>query len=119
MTKTLRFYGASDDLFECDCDEDRRFGGEQCNSAAASTMAWAVRDETGAGLIVTGQYAPNNVPGGTWVIGVTLLDEDVSLPPWPMRFENGPINGHPPSFYSPALVIEAPDSVTVATPAQG
>lgn len=59
------------------------------------------------GLIVVGQYAPEVVHGSTWIIGVTLLEEDKLLPEWHMRyetFENG---------YSPSLIIECPDDVEI------
>jgi hypothetical protein len=65
-------------------------------------------------LLVFAQYAPEKIPGPTWVIGVTMIDEGKAIPPWTMHFENAPPSGFPdPRSYSPMLVIEAPDDVIV------
>lgn len=100
--KTLQFYGSSDDNF---CVEGGGHDDEINNCADGSTMAYTVK-HGGEGLIVTGQYAPESIPG-VWTIGVAPLDEDVPLPEWVIRFslaERG---------YSSMLTIEVPDGAEV------
>jgi hypothetical protein len=103
--RTVGFQGHSDDLF-C-MDGERRGEPDEmgCFSGHASVK---IVDAEGRGLIVSGGYAPNYTPGASWVIGVALLDEDIPLPDWPMRWKTGD-NG-----YSPRLEIDLPDSATVA-----
>ncbi len=104
--KTLKFYGASDDLFEIEGtnkgepDEIGIYGG----AAAVSIVA-----PDGTGLVVGGFYDLPKWPhkGSCWTIAVSLLEEDKPLPAWPMRFETNK-NG-----YSPQLVIDAPDGSSV------
>lgn len=111
MAKILKFYGASDDCFECDGDITE----EQDDCAQGRVMAYRLHSAHavhGGVMIVTAQYAPKLIPGACWVIGVTLDDEDVPLPPWPMRWETAE------RAYSPMLVIEAPDDVDVAIVAE-
>ena len=105
--KKLKFYGVSDDLFEMDGDLSEEIG---CYDSGAAYHLKAADGE----MIVFGHYAPKPTPGATWVIGVTLVEEGISLPTWPMRFETAGPNGYPnPQSYSPVLVIEAPDDVVV------
>lgn len=109
--KTLKFYGASDDLFECDGDITE----EQDDCAAGRVMAYRLHSAhavNGGAMIVTAQYSAKPVDFGCWAIGVTLDNEDVPLPPWPMRWETAE------RAYSPMLVIEAPDDVDVAIVAE-
>lgn len=111
MAKTLKFYGCSDDLFECDCPEDGKLSEEQDNCASGSVMAYRLHSNhaiNGGVMLVTAHYAPKGIPGACWIIGVTLDDEDVPLPNWPMRWEM------PERAYSPMLVVEAPDDVDVS-----
>ena len=101
----LKFEGHSDDTFgeygwtsdDYDC----------CASGAMIVFRVTAGEE---GLHVCGQYSgkqwPREMPG-CWVVGVQPLDEDVPLPKWPMRFESGD------SGYSPRLVIDAPEGVSV------
>lgn len=98
--KTLKFEGYSDDTFGCDeADYD--------NCASGQPIVFNVVSG-GAGVVVSGQYAP--VHCGGWLVGVSTYDpthDDVSLPPWPMRIEPGS------STYTPALIIEVPDDAEV------
>lgn len=107
--KTLGFYGASDDLFLADVDG--KCVEELCNSGADEAMAYLVKAGTES-LVVVGIYAPAPV-GGTWVVGVTLYAEGFALPPWPMRFISENPDGTNKLPYSPRLIIEAPDNVTI------
>jgi hypothetical protein len=94
--KTLKFMGHSDDTFgeygTTMDDIDNCGSGEpiQCVIEAGSTA-----------LVVTGQYDRNGT--GTWDIGISLQDEDLSYPDWDMRisFEE----------YTTVLEIDVPDDV--------
>ena len=89
-TKTLRFWGASDDLFEI--ESTKRGDGDEIG-CFDKPMAVRVRSADRAhGLIVTAVYASIfqgradlDVPA-CWSIGVMPMDEDVPLPTWPMRW---------------------------------
>lgn len=106
--KLLKFYGASDDLFEMVGDLEEEIG---CYDEGA---AYLLRSPGGDGLIVFAQYAPNPTPGASWMLGVALIDEGVRLPDWPVRLITAPVSGYPdPRPYSPMLEIEAPDDVVV------
>lgn len=104
--KTLKFQGYSDDTFACegpkiDVDHDTCASGKPVAMLVASA-------EQGAGIIVVGQYAPGHAYG--WLIGVSPSDpthDDKPMPLWPMRI----VQGERP--YSPMLVLEVPDDVTV------
>lgn len=95
--RTLTFYGASDDLFEC--DDSARRDTEEIGCYRGPAM-YRVQDGD-AGLLVVGLYAPNNVVG-CWSVGISQLDEDKPLPDWPMVFKA--------EGYSVRLVITVPDS---------
>jgi len=106
-TKTLRWYGSSDDTFGYEIGTTG-IGDDHDNCANGSLMMFRVESSDGSdGLIVTGQYAPEPTPDGTWVVGITLLAEDLPLPNWPMHWETGDLG------YSPMLVMEVPDDVII------
>lgn len=94
--KKLKFMGHSDDTFGeygvTNDDIDNCGSGEpiQCVVEAGNTA-----------LIVTGQY--NRVGTGTWDIGISLKDEELSLPDWDIRvsFEG----------YTTVIEIDVPDDV--------
>lgn len=104
--KTLKFVGYSDDTFACegpkiDVDYDT------CASRKPVAML-VVSPSYRGGIVVVGQYAPGHADG--WLIGVSNFDpeaDDVPIPEWPIRIERSEAG------YSPRLVIEAPDDVTV------
>ncbi len=105
--KVLKFYGVSDDLFEMEGDIADEIG---CYDRGASYLLEA---ESGS-MIVYAIYAPPCIKGATWVIGIALKDEGVSLPDWNIKYETAPANGYPdPQPYSPMLIIEAPNDVRV------
>jgi hypothetical protein len=104
-TRTLQFYGASDDLFEIEGtipgepDEiDCWLGNKGVNAAVE------IRDENGHGLRVTAMYAAFEA---VWNIGVEPLDEDVPIPDWPMKISLSDRG------YSTLLAMEVPDTVVV------
>lgn len=104
---TLRFEGHSDDTF----GEVAHFKDDYDNCASGDPITYLVKlpAERG-GVLVTGQYCR---PGFDvcWQISVASYDplhDDLPLPDWPMRIERGD------RHYSPALVIEAPDGVTIS-----
>lgn len=104
--KTLKFYGASDDLFEV---KGSGKGEPYEIGCYDGTAAVSIIAPDGSGLVVGGFYNMPKWPhkGACWAIAVSLLDEDKGLPAWPMRFETNE-NG-----YSPMLIIDAPDGVSV------
>lgn len=97
MPRTLKFYGASDDLFEI---EGYR-GDEPDEIGRKATVC--VFDRQGNGLVVAASY----VHAGTWAIGIAPLNEDQPLPGWPMKWE-AKVPG-----YTTVLTIEAPDDAVM------
>lgn len=107
MSRTLKFYGASDDLFEV----EGTIGGEPDEIGCYDeTAAVKVANEHG-GLFVVAHYAPKNL-AACWSIGLMQLDEDVPLPNWPMKWSTGGRG------YSVLLEIEVPDSAVVSAVAK-
>ena len=103
MARMLRFYGASDDLFEI---EGTRKGEPDEIGCWHRQAIVKVKADDDAGLYVFGTYAPGDV--ACWVIGIMNLDDGIDIPIWPMRFETSERK------YSPVLVIEAPDDAVVS-----
>lgn len=104
---TLRFEGYSDDTF----GEVLHTKDDYDNGASGRPIEYLVSDPaTGLGIVVTGQHCPG--ASGSWMIGVANHDPDYSdrdFPRWPMRLEaQNYRNG-----FQPALVIEAPEVVTL------
>lgn len=103
---TLRFEGCSDDTF----GEYAATNEDHDNCADGTPIRWLV-EAGNERLLVIGQYSPDGAAG--WQIGVAAVDDpdddigDPQIPEWPMHFER---SERP---YSPALVIEAPDGVTL------
>lgn len=102
MTKTLRFEGFSDDTF----GETKAFREDYDNCASGEPIVYQVSSSMGS-FLVSGQYCPGKATG--WQISIARAheDDDLAIPAWPMRIEHGEMP------YSPALVIEAPDDVTL------
>jgi len=105
--KTLTAQGSSDDTFGVygagpDDDYDNCASGEPI-------MFLLTSRKTGESMIVFGQYAPGAADG--WVVGVapdfSLHHAERPIPTWPMHLQPSDV------IYSPALVIDAPDDVTV------
>ena len=109
MTRTLKFYGASDDLFEIDGTKGEEPDEIGCFERVP-TVKVAFDDETG--LFVTAHYAPNN-SAATWMIGISQIEEDMPLPDWPMRWSAPGGRG-----YSVELEIDVPDGVIVTNVTQ-
>lgn len=99
--KTLVFQGYSDDTFgELEC-----FGITVDNYANQKPIQCHVKSSEGE-LLVVGQYAKSHLTG-CWVIGISMIDENVPIPNWPIRFL--PVK----EGYSPILEIDVPDDVTL------
>lgn len=109
--KTLRMYGASDDLIEAS---------GVAGAIEASGVAGA--DEFGAWC--SGEIAATFVLGGRmrihalytkvgcWGFAISQVDEDVQLPDWPIRISQYN-DGIRPSGYSTLLEIDVPDDATL------
>lgn len=103
--RKLKFYGSSDDNFiiegELHADEI------DCLPAYDQPATFRVEiPDTGVGLFVTGQYGIHEV--GTWMIGISPLDEDVPFPEaWSLTwsFEN----------YTTVLELECSNDAEVTT----
>lgn len=90
--KELRFYGASDDLFECEGAIREEKG---CYD---SPGVYHLISEEGELLVIA-----NYTGKGCWSIGLCQVDEDVPIPQWQTSFsmhEKG---------YSVVLTIQVPD----------
>lgn len=106
MTRTLKFWGESDDLFELSGtkgDEPDEIG---CFGARNTAVLVSDGD---AGLIVVAVYAPGSgkKQPGCWSIGICQTDEDKPLPEWPMTWGIGGRG------YSVELTLEVPDTAIV------
>jgi len=90
--KELRFYGASDDLFECEGAIREEVG---CFN---SVGVYHLKSSEGE-LLVTGYY----LDSGLWTIGISPANEGISIPSWPYSYsiyEHG---------YSALLTLQVPD----------
>lgn len=108
-TEPLRFYGNSDDTF----GEYGRTKDDYDNCASGKPIEWEVLDAFGNGVLVSGTYSDKD--NGAWSISVTPwhgtpTNDDLTMPEWPMRFEQATDDDCP---YSPVLVIEAPENVRI------
>lgn len=110
--RTIKIYGASDDLFEVETDhrdgEPDEIG---CSHQLAAVKIAAGEDA----IIVHGRY--NATPGcAAWMIGISQVDEEIPLPAWPMTWGvTGAGTGYPRHKvgYSVLLTIEAPDNAEI------
>lgn len=101
MTRTLRFYGHSDDLMEINgtlIDEPSLVSVYETPGTVR-----VANDE--AGLFVTALYQPN-LACACWMIGIAPLDDNVPLPDWPMRWSA--------QRYTTVLEIDVPDDVRIS-----
>lgn len=105
--RLLKFLGHSDDIFQWGEDE-KAVGGDEAYSVD-NIHAFLVVDEKGEGFYVCATYAPKVLPCACWCIGIAPLGEDIPLPCWDIRYEAG-LRG----YYTPILVVSAPDDVTIA-----
>lgn len=100
MSKTLRFYGSSDDNFEIEGairDEISKFDHHGLQFKLSSSEGQ---------ILIVGNYG-ESAPGAVWTIGIAPVDEDIPIPAWAVKFrlaENG---------YSTELEIEVPDDTVV------
>lgn len=102
-TRTLSFYGTSDDLFEV--IGGTRTEPDEIGCYDSHVILRLMCESDGSGLYIYGRYAPSNI-AGCWVVGIMPL-EDATLPDWPTKYstaENG---------YSPLLTITVPKAAEV------
>jgi hypothetical protein len=101
----LKFEGYSDDTF----GEVAHFRDDYDCCASGALIAYEVLFGD-IGIIVTGQYGgakwPKEMPA-VWTVGIAPIKEDARLPDWPIQYCLGE------SGYSAALIIDAPDGVTI------
>ncbi|EBO9596923.1 hypothetical protein S930_16100 [Salmonella enterica] len=99
MTKQLHFYGASDDLLECEGAIREEIG---CYN---SPGIYHLKSSEGE-MQVVGYY----LDSGVWSLGISQVAEDVPLPAWPATYvmhERG---------YSVQLTITVPDDTILVLP---
>ncbi|MGK0703710.1 hypothetical protein ACSFCW_09505 [Yokenella regensburgei] len=99
MTKELKFYGASDDLLECEGAIREEIG---CYDKPGIYHLKSAEGE----MQVVGYY----LDSGLWSIGISQVAEDTPLPAWPVIYamhERG---------YSVQLSIVVPDDTCLVLP---
>lgn len=95
-TKTVRFYGASDDLVEIEGIE----GADEFNVGDGRIwQAGFVIESRPFKMLVSALYGP----GGVWSFAPGMVDDGDPLPPWPMR-----IGQCQDPLYSTTLEIDVP-----------
>jgi len=102
--RTLKFYGASDDLFECEGTNTGIGEPDEINCYDEPCII-EIKTES-EGLRIVGEYAVAD--NACWMIGVAPLDEDQRIPSWPISYKNG-TNG-----YTAELTILTPDDAVVS-----
>lgn len=94
--KELRFYGASDDLFECEGAIREEIG---CFGVAG---IYHLRSSKGE-MQVVANYTDNSC----WAIGVRQVKENKPIPNWPSSFSTHD------SYYSVVLTLQVPDDTVL------
>lgn len=106
MGQPFKFCGSSDDTFGCVGQR----GDDYDNCASGKPIVWRISDPSGS-LLVWGQYAPDAIGSGSWVVGVAADDGDLGecapFPAWPISIIPSDRD------YSPLLVIEAPTAAVL------
>lgn len=97
MTKQLRFYGGSDDMFELEGDISEEI---DCPSAPGIYHLKSAEGE----MLVVAHYLRN----GCWSIGIAQVDEEIPVPKWPVSYSLA-------HTYSVMLTIEVPDDIHLVT----
>ena len=99
MMRTLRFEGYGDDTFG-----EYGLTGDDVDNCASGTPIQCVVDcgEFGR-LMVIGQYSKASCNNGTWMIGVSKVEEYDDFPDWDMRLKESV-----ETSYSVVLEIDLP-----------
>ena len=106
--KRIHISGYSDNCVEIEIEnkDDERMADE---FYVWNKPGWLkIETPSGEGLAVFAQYDPDGCPDGTWVLGITMLEEDWGLPNWPISFKTV----YP--GYSPTMMIDAPDDAVLS-----
>ena len=106
--KTIRMYGASDDLVEVEGTDsaiDRTAAPDNSENVAGPGGQGGEFNVTSeeATFIIGGQVRVFSVYDGTWSFAVGMVDEDTPLP-WPVR-----VQACPEVAYSVEVLIEVPN----------
>ncbi|EIC84036.1 hypothetical protein [Serratia sp. M24T3] len=96
--KELRFYGASDDLFECDGAIREEI------SCFDSVGLYHLKSADGEVMVVA-QY----LESGLWSIGISPVNEGLPVPSWPCSYS---IYKH---GYSTLLTMQVPDDTEIVS----
>lgn len=101
MAKELRFYGASDDLFECEGAIREEIW---CFDKPGTYHLKSAEGE----LLVVGYY----LDSGLWSIGVSQAAENIPLPAWPVAYSVHECG------YSPLITIAVPEDISLVQPSE-
>lgn len=99
MTKELKFYGASDDLLECEGAITEEIG---CYNEPGIYHLKSAKGE----LQVVGYY----LDSGLWSIGISQVAENTPLPAWPVTYVMHE------RAYSAQFTITVPDDTILVLP---
>lgn len=99
--KTAKFYGGSDDLFECEGALREEI---DCYERPG---IYRIESLTEGRILVVGIYSPDGAAGGTWCVGIQQVDEEDEIPAWPIRMVPSDVD------YSVALEIDLPDDADI------
>lgn len=113
--RTLKFYGASDDLFEIvgtvRPEPDEIGVGE-------SPVVVKIKS-SGGEVCVVALYSPGDT--ACWSVGLMPVDEGVPIPPWAVSFKNHDNGSRSPgcgNLYSAEMTIVVPDDAVVSVVAR-
>jgi hypothetical protein len=102
--KTVKFYGASDDLIEASgIDGADEFSPTSFREDGADRGSFLI-EAAPFSMLVHGFYGP----GAVWSFAPAMVDDGVPLPPWPIR-----ITSSSDCPYSTELQIDVPDHATM------
>ena len=97
--KTLKFHGYSDDTFG-----EYGVTNQDCDNCANGKPIQCIVDCGQEGrVMVVGQYSNVTMGSGSWLVGLSKVDEYDELPDWNFRIEKSDCE------YSPALLMDLPE----------
>jgi hypothetical protein len=102
MSRRLKFYGASDDLFEIEGTFRNEPGEIGCFDSPAVVKVWSPSEGE---LAVVAMYAPAGV-AACWSIGIMPVDDDIPIPSWQMDWSA--------DGYTTELALTVPDDAVVS-----
>ena len=102
----LHFWGASDDLVECEGDVCGEIG------CYEDFVIARIGGSDGGCDVVMFYDSPNLHGGAAWTAGIRQIDEDIPVP-WPVRVETVDRYGKPGLGYSMGMTVACPPGTPV------